>query len=516
MNHMNLPARRPDDRAEKVTSYRHAGLAPDAAWYQVQEAGFGPSREQEPVFAIAVAEARQMAIFPLRAVARHRLAATLVLLSTLAVTALAVVFLPKHYVVESRILAQPNFVMPALNNPRRSVPSESDAPTRLAGEAVMKQDNLLDIIRTTNLMSTWLATRGPAGKLEDWLRHLLGRELSEKARTDRMVALLRRRMWVIANDGTVTIGVDWTDPQSAYRIAETAQQNFFDQRHASEVAMISESVAILEGHVAETEAAIQEAVAQVNKSGGLVRHAAPIRAASVARPVSPNAGEIASLQSELIAKQRTISDLESARAQRIAALQTTLSELRNNYGPAHPQVVSTMASIRALSGDSPQLTALRADEASLRDRIVALGAQPGASAQPAAPEPALTRVALENMTRGGPDSLENPEVTYAKSRLKMATGDYEDMLQRLEAARIELQTARAAFKYRYTVVTPPQFPTRAAKPRIPILVVGGCFLATILATFVAGALDLGSGRLMERWQVSRRLGLPIIAQVPLV
>jgi uncharacterized protein involved in exopolysaccharide biosynthesis len=323
-------------------------------------------------------------------------------------------------------------------------------------------------------------------------------------------------MWVIANDGTVTIGVDWTDPQSAYRIAETAQQNFFDQRHASEVAMISESVAILEGHVAETEAAIQEAVAQVNKSGGLVRHAAPIRAASVARPVSPNAGEIASLQSELIAKQRTISDLESARAQRIAALQTTLSELRNNYGPAHPQVVSTMASIRALSGDSPQLTALRADEASLRDRIVALGAQPGASAQPAAPEPALTRVALENMTRGGPDSLENPEVTYAKSRLKMATGDYEDMLQRLEAARIELQTARAAFKYRYTVVTPPQFPTRAAKPRIPILVVGGCFLATILATFVAGALDLGSGRLMERWQVSRRLGLPIIAQVPLV
>jgi uncharacterized protein involved in exopolysaccharide biosynthesis len=90
------------------------------------------------------------------------------------------------------------------------------------------------------------------------------------------------------------------------------------------------------------------------------------------------------------------------------------------------------------------------------------------------------------------------------------------MLQRLEAARIELQTARAAFKYRYTVVTPPQFPTRAAKPRIPILIAGGCLLAVILATFVAGALDLGTGRLMERWQVSRRLRLPIIAQVPVV
>jgi uncharacterized protein involved in exopolysaccharide biosynthesis len=513
---MNLPARRPEDRATKLTSYRQAGLAPDASWYEVQEAGFGSSRGHEPVFAIAVADAKEMATFPLRAVRRHWFTSALVLSGTLAVTAMAVVFLPRHYIVESRILAQPNFVMPALNNPRRAIPSESDAPTRLAGEAIMKQDNLLEIIRSTNLMSTWLATRGPAGKIEDWLRHVLGRELSSKARTDRLVALLRKRMWVVTNEGTVTIGVDWTDPQSAYQIAETAQQNFFDQRHASEVAMISESVAILEGHVAETQAAIQEAVAQVNSSGGLIRRASPIRIAAAPRSVAPNAAEITSLQTDLIAKQRTISDLESARAQRIAALQATLSELRNNHGPAHPQVVSTIASIRALSGDSPQLTALRADAVSLRDRIVALGGQPGEVAQQVASEPALTRAALESLARPRTDSLEDPEVTYAKSRLKMATGDYEDMLQRLEAAKIELQTARAAFKYRYTVVTPPQYPTRAAKPRIPVLVVGGCLLALILATFVAGSLDLGNGRLMERWQASRRLRLPIIAQVPVV
>jgi uncharacterized protein involved in exopolysaccharide biosynthesis len=512
---MNLPVRRPEDRAPKLTSYRQAGLTPDAAWYEVQDASFGSSREHEPVFAIAIADAKEMATFPLRAVSRHVLACTLVLLGTLAVTALCVLFLPRHYVVESKILAQPNFVMPALNNPHRAIPSESDAPTRLASEAVMKQDNLLDIIRTTNLMSTWDTTRGSVGRLEDWLRRVLGRELSPKQRTDRMIALLRRRMWVVANDGTVTIGVDWTDPQSAYRIAETAQQNFFDQRHASEVAMISESIAILEGHVAETQAAIQQAVEQVNKSGALIRRPTPIRVAPVAAP-SPNAGEIASLQSELVAKQRTISDLESARAQRIAALQTTLSELRNSYGPAHPQVVSTLASIRALSGDSPQLTALRADEASLRSRIVALGAQPGEVQQQAASDPALTRAALESIARARTDSVEDPEITYAKSRLKMATGDYEDMLQRLEAARIELQTARAAFKYRYTVVTPPQFPTRAAKPRLPILIVGGCLLAVLLATFVGGVLDLGSGRLMEKWQISRRLRLPIIAQVPVV
>lgn len=514
MSQMNLPARRPEDRPAKLPSYRQVGLTPEASWYEVEEAGWPRGREHEPVFTLAPADVREMATFPLRAIRRHRMVASLVFVGTLVATALSAILLPRHYVVESRILAQPNFVMPALNNPRRAIPSESDAPTRLAGEAVMKQDNLLEIIRETNLMSTWLATRGPSGKVEDLLRNLLGRELSTKQRTERMAALLRQRMWVVSNDGTVTIGVDWTDPQSAYRIAETAQQNFFDQRHASEVAMISESVAILEGHVAETETAIQQAVAQVNRSGGGLRRAAPVRSAANPAPVSPNAPEIASLQAALIAKQRTIADLESVRALRIAALQTSLSDLRNNYGPAHPQVVSTQASIRALSSDSPQLVALRTEEASLRDRLAELGAHPGEPAQPTVSEPTLTRVALENLARPRADSIEDPQVTYAKSRLKMATADYEDMLQRLEAARIELQTARAAFKYRYTVVTPPQFPTRAAKPRIPILLAGGCLLAIILAMFAGGVLDLGSGRLMERWQVARRLNLPIIAQAP--
>ncbi|MEA2766692.1 MAG: hypothetical protein QOK07_3096 [Gemmatimonadaceae bacterium] len=513
---MNLPIRRPEDRSAKLTPYRQPGLSADSPWYEVEEPAWAYTREHEPVFSLSLVDARAMATFPFRAIRRHRLAASLVGVATLAVTALAAVVLPRHYIVETKILAQPNFVMPALNNPRRAIPSESDAPTRLAGEAVMKQDNLLEIIRETNLISPILTSRSPLAKVEDYVRTLTGHELSTKQRTDNVVRLLRNRMWVVGKDGTVTIGVDWTDPYTAYRITQTAQQNFFDQRHASEVAMISESVAILEGHVAETQAAIQEAVTQVNRSGAVIRRSAPARIPNAgAAAFSPNAAEIGSLQAALIARRQTISDLESARAQRIAALQNSLNELRNNYGPAHPQVVSTQESIRGLSSDSPQLTALRTEEASLRSRIVSLGGRPGEVSPQQASEPNLTRVALETLARPRPDSLEDPGVTYAKSRLKMATGDYEDMLQRLEAARIELQTARAAFKYRYTVVTPPQLPTRAAKPRVPLLLAEGCVLAVMLALFAGGVLDLGSGRLMERWQVTRRLHLPILAQAPL-
>jgi hypothetical protein len=39
-------------------------------------------------------------------------------------------------------------------------------------------------------------------------------------------------------------------------------------------------------------------------------------------------------------------------------------------------------------------------------------------------------------------------------------------------------------------------------------------MAVILALFSAGTLDLGSGRIMERWQAARRLRLPVIAQAP--
>jgi hypothetical protein len=38
-------------------------------------------------------------------------------------------------------------------------------------------------------------------------------------------------------------------------------------------------------------------------------------------------------------------------------------------------------------------------------------------------------------------------------------------------------------------------------------------LATLLAVFVAVAVDVGGGRVLEPWQVERVLGLPVLAEV---
>ena len=58
---------------------------------------------------------------------------------------------------------------------------------------------------------------------------------------------------------------------------------------------------------------------------------------------------------------------------------------------------------------------------------------------------------------------------------------YDTLLDRLNSARIELDTARAAFKYRYTIVRPPQLPKRPVKPKVPVVVGGGVLAATVLA-----------------------------------
>jgi len=61
---------------------------------------------------------------------------------------------------------------------------------------------------------------------------------------------------------------------------------------------------------------------------------------------------------------------------------------------------------------------------------------------------------------------------------------------------------------------PPLFPTGPVKPNVPLVLVGGLLLSAALALFAATVLDLGSGRVLESWQVSRHLRLRVLGQVP--
>ena len=84
---------------------------------------------------------------------------------------------------------------------------------------------------------------------------------------------------------------------------------------------------------------------------------------------------------------------------------------------------------------------------------------------------------------------------------------------RVDSARIEQDTTRAAFKYRYSVVRPASVPRKPVKPQ-PALILGITAVLAFFTAVLAGSVrDWLSGRMIEPWQVERSLELPVLSQV---
>ncbi len=101
----------------------------------------------------------------------------------------------------------------------------------------------------------------------------------------------------------------------------------------------------------------------------------------------------------------------------------------------------------------------------------------------------------------------------AQSKLGSAIGAYQDATARIDAARVELDITRAVYKHRYVVVTPAEVPSSPKKATTMLVgagsVVGAALLAMILATF----FELVGGRVLEPWQVRRRLKIDVLAEL---
>jgi hypothetical protein len=220
-------------------------------------------------------------------------------------------------------------------------------------------------------------------------------------------------------------------------------------------------------------------------------------------------GETARLQSLLASKQQTIADLDGFRHRRLAELQEQLASQEATYSSQHPVIINLRQTIEQMSRPSPQLEAARNEARDLEREIVRRG---GRAVDPA---PTLA-LPVEPPTREAtePAALDDdPRVEYERGHLRLLFTRYWTLRDRIDSARVELDTAQAAFKYRYSVITPPQMPTAPAKP-VPVRVVLASILGGIaFALFVSIAADIRSGMIVERWQIERRLGLPVLADL---
>lgn len=456
---------------------------------------------------------RELLAFALHALRRRRRAALVTFVAVLATAVAALALMPRSYYTETKLLAQRNVVIPMLGNPGRKLPNESDTPTRLASEAIMNRSNLEAIVNATDLVAHWRAHRAPIAQAKDWVTARIMGPPTRQAQVDALVWLLNKSLWVNIGEGTVTIGITWPDPNMAYRIVQAAQENFLEERHTEELALISESIGILEEHAATVNGDIKASLDSMARVRASVAPADPSPLMRVLRRAAPSSEAVAA-QARLETVRRTVADLEQFRNRRLAEMQATLADQRNVYGPEHPQIANTQQLIRSLLVDSPQLVQLRREEQELRAKLAQLGADAGTPTASTSADPLLATAAIRSLDRLRSDSLVGEKQQYSRARLRISIRSFEELLERIDAARIELQTTRAAFKYRYGVLMPPQIPTGPVKPRPALLLGGGLVLAMMLALFVAVGLDTASGRILERWQIERALGLPVLGEVP--
>ncbi len=478
-----------------------------------------PSSGQPPesLELVDVKKLRDYLFFILHSVRRHRQVAALTFAAVVCLTVLGLIIFPKDYHVETELLAQRNLLMPALGNPSRNVPTDADAPTRAAPETVRRRDNLVSLIKQTNLQERWDKTKAPIIRLYDSLIRIVAPPTEEERQED-LIEMLEKRLYVVAGDGTVTIGIDWPDAQLAFQLVETAQQNFLDARHAAEVSSIAEAISILERHAAEVQNSIDGAMDEIKRlePSHTVR-AVPLGSSAPKPKPKDTAGpsELSQLKTLLDGKRRAIRDLEAYRSKHLLELKDDLEKQRQVFADAHPNVVRIKESIAAMTADSPQLAELRREEHDLAAEYAQLGGdkpperETTSEVRMAAPQ---LNEARRFLSSGSDASAE--QYAYAKARLRFAMNNYDSLIERLDAARIELDTARAAFKYRYSTIRPAELPKRVAKPKIPVVVAAGILAGLLIAAVMAALVDLRSRRLVERWQVERTLGLPVLGELP--
>lgn len=463
------------------------------------------------------ARAAAIVRFVLRAPRRRPKLSVVVLVLGLVLTAAVAVSAPRVYLASTRILVQRNVVIPLLGNPKRPLPPDWDVPTKGTSETILRRDNLVAIIRETKLAERWSVGRSPLSRLFEAVERGVSGPVSEEDRLLALVGALEKRIYVQADDTTITIGVAWHDPVVAHELVTCAERNFFKERGATETSAITETIAILEDEAARQREAIDAGLANAQK----MQPPPPLpprppgapRRPALERALRTPAEGGATIAVELAQKRTAIQAIEDPWQRRVFDLKAQLQTLRLTYASAHPSVIALEERIRQASVEPAELTALKREEAGLLAQVKQFS--PGESKPVDASLMLLGPLVVktDEVAPAPPQTREDsPELVSVRARLLAAVQKYEDLRDRIDSARLEINTARAAFKYRYAIVVPAEVPKKPLTPIVLLIALSGLALSLMLAMIVPAAKDFASNRVLEVWQ-AERLAIPVLAEV---
>jgi len=447
--------------------------------------------------------------FVLRAPRRHPRLALAAFGATVLLALVAAWVLPNRYLVNASILAQRNSLMSVITGPE----GYREAPTRAAREILIRRDNLVALATQTNFVQRYRATLSPGARMREWIgAKILRKPRPDDQVLDDLVDSLETRLTVsVGDEGTVNIGFEWSDPQIAFDIVQAAVQSFLEARNAADIGSVGEAIAILQVHDTRLQKEIAEGTAALDAQERALR----IRSGTPARPATPVPAvkaldeELVRLEGILAARRRALADVEEYRQRRLGEMQVQLAQQLAIYAPGHPLVASTKQSIESLSSPSPQVAELKAEISRVEKEIAQRGGKPSdvrplAAAASAVDELAATRARLLE--------VQDPRLEYERQQLEQMLRRRAALVEKIDRARIELDAAQAAFQERYSVITPPKMPRGPKRPLGLMLLAAGLVGGALAALAVSALSDLARGRVVERWQVERSLGLTVLAQ----
>jgi len=439
-----------------------------------------------------------LAGFFVRSVRRHRKVAAIAAGTTFFVSVVALLAMPPVFRSEGRILTHTAYFIPALASPTRSVPWQSQTSTIGALEIIRSRENFLKVIDESNMAERWAATRTRMGRIVDGLRSLFFGPLEGEQLQDALISILEKATLPNIEGDVISISIDWNDAEVARLVAEKSLKVFLDRRQNAEVSEIEDTVKILERNLEGSKPALAAAesnLRQVMAARGALRPM-PRPAPAPTPAKNPAAGELAERRSRM-------GKLQAEFNSRIQRAQEKVDKLRESLGPSHPDMISAIRELDEATRPTDEMQQLQAEI--MRSELEMShtgGGEP--DTMPADLQLALG-VAAANRT--------DPAIEQASTDYKRARESYDEFKRRLSDARLELQTTKAAFGYRYIVTQPPLKPLKAIKPRPPVVLAGGLFASLVMGLLFAVFYDLRSRKVVESWMVERMAHVHLLGEI---
>jgi hypothetical protein len=419
--------------------------------------------------------------------------------------------------VESRVLVQRTANLTGAAAQYVS-PEEMRNLAREYEEQVMARDNILAIVKQKDLVTHWDEMRQPHRRLIDKINRKFGKSPpSDDEKFEALVSNIEHRMKVWVDATTVTVKLEWSEPNTARDVVDAAVKNFLDARFQSEVGVIPARLKIQEGFVAQAHKDLESTATELVR---LQKANDPNKKLSIIVPQLPQGvndkpvpiDADPALKAKLETVRGQLQQAQQGKFQRLADLNQQLIEKQQTLAPGHPEVIGLKQTIAATEAStSPQVVQLKAEEASLIAEMTAQQRAAQAKANEARPLPrVLTPTppppAPEVIAASAPKSVQDAQV-----RFDTVTATYQALVKQLQELQVQMQEQEAQYKNRYRITHPAEVPAGPKRP-VGLIAVAIGLLATLGAVLlVAGLADRLSGIFFEPRDVRDRLGLPVFA-----